>query len=78
MIGTRTRYPSLNSLALQAPMLSIVSMAVATRKLLFLQCRDAFTDFHDMLVPVMADGARGVVHCFTGNRAEAEAFNLDS
>lgn len=51
-----------------------LSMAVATRKPLFLHCRDAFIDFHDMLTPVVADGARGVVHCFTGNRAEAEAF----
>jgi TatD DNase family protein len=51
-----------------------LSMAVETRKPLFLHCRDAFTDFHDMLAPVVADGARGVVHCFTGNRAEAEAF----
>jgi len=51
-----------------------LSMAVETRKPLFLHCRDAFTDFHDMLTPVVADGARGVVHCFTGNRTEAEAF----
>ena len=51
-----------------------LSMAVETRKPLFLHCRDAFTDFHDMLTPVVADGARGVVHCFTGTRAEAEAF----
>ena len=51
-----------------------LSMAVETRKPLFLHCRDAFTDFHDMLTPVVAAGARGVVHCFTGNRAEAEAF----
>lgn len=51
-----------------------LSMAVETRKPLFLHCRDAFTDFHDMLAPVVAYGARGVVHCFTGNRAEAEAF----
>ncbi|CAN5919729.1 TatD family hydrolase [soil metagenome] len=51
-----------------------LSVAVETGKPLFLHCRDAFTDFHDMLAPVMADGARGVVHCFTGNRAEAEAF----
>ncbi|WP_051236249.1 TatD family hydrolase [Ottowia thiooxydans] len=51
-----------------------LSMAIETRKPLFLHCRDAFADFHDMLAPVVADGARGVVHCFTGNRAEAEAF----
>jgi TatD DNase family protein len=51
-----------------------LSMAVETRKPLFLHCRDAFADFHDMLAPVVAAGARGVVHCFTGNRAEAEAF----
>lgn len=51
-----------------------LSAAVETGKPLFLHCRDAFTDFHDMLAPVIADGARGVVHCFTGNRVEAEAF----
>ncbi|VTU34542.1 Deoxyribonuclease TatD [Variovorax sp. PBS-H4] len=51
-----------------------LSVAVETGKPLFLHCRDAFTDFHYMLAPVMADGARGVVHCFTGNRLEAEAF----
>jgi TatD DNase family protein len=51
-----------------------LAMAVETRKPLFLHCRDAFADFHDMLAPVVAAGARGVVHCFTGNRAEAEAF----
>lgn len=51
-----------------------LSVAVETGKPLFLHCRDAFTDFHDMLAPVIADGARGVVHCFTGNRVEAEAF----
>lgn len=51
-----------------------LSMAVQTRKPLFLHCRDAFDDFHDMLAPVVADGAHGVVHCFTGSRAEAEAF----
>ncbi|WP_296560976.1 TatD family hydrolase [Pigmentiphaga sp.] len=51
-----------------------LSVAVETGKPLFLHCRDAFIDFHDMLAPVMADEARGVVHCFTGNRAEAEAF----
>ncbi|SOE06384.1 TatD DNase family protein [Variovorax sp. YR752] len=51
-----------------------LSMALGIRKPFFLHCRDAFTDFHDMLAPVVADGARGVVHCFTGDRAEAEAF----
>ncbi|SFQ34823.1 TatD family hydrolase [Variovorax sp. 770b2] len=51
-----------------------LSMAVETRKPLFLHCRDAFADFHDMLTAVVAGGIRGVVHCFTGDRAEAEAF----
>jgi len=51
-----------------------LSVAVETGKPLFLHCRGAFTDFHDMLAPVIADGARGVGHCFTGNRVEAEAF----
>lgn len=35
-----------------------LSVAVETGKPLFLHCRDAFTDFHDMLAPVIADGAR--------------------
>lgn len=51
-----------------------LTVAEETGKPLFLHCRDAFTDFRDMLAPVMADGARGVVHCFTGTRVEAEAF----
>lgn len=51
-----------------------LAMAVETGKPLFLHCRDAFVDFHDMLVPAMAQGARGVVHCFTGDRSEVESF----
>ena len=48
--------------------------AIDTNKPLFLHCRDAFTDFHALLAPAVQAGAHGVVHCFTGNRAEAEAF----
>lgn len=51
-----------------------LTMAVETGKPLFLHCREAFVDFHAMLAPVMAQGVRGVVHCFTGDRAEAESF----
>ncbi|WP_198088662.1 TatD family hydrolase [Variovorax sp. E3] len=51
-----------------------LSAAAEIGKPLFLHCRDAFADFHDMLAPVVADGVRGVVHCFTGDHAEAQAF----
>jgi TatD DNase family protein len=44
-----------------------------TGKPLFLHCRDAFDDFHAMLKDATAQGATGVVHCFTGSAAEAEA-----
>jgi TatD DNase family protein len=43
-------------------------------KPLFLHCRDAFDDFHAMLREAAQAGAHGVVHCFTGSAAEAEAF----
>ena len=57
-----------------------LAMAVETGKPLFLHCRDAFVDFRDMLAPVVAQGARGVVHCFTGDRDQVEfllAMGLD-
>jgi len=47
--------------------------AVRCAKPLFLHCRDAFDDFHALLRDARAEGAHGVVHCFTGGAAEAEA-----
>jgi TatD DNase family protein len=47
--------------------------AVRFGKPLFLHCRDAFDDFHAMLREAHGAGAHGVVHCFTGAAAEAEA-----
>lgn len=41
---------------------------------LFLHCRDAFDDFHPMLREASRQGLHGVVHCFTGKPAEAEAY----
>lgn len=51
-----------------------IAAAVRTAKPLFLHCRDAFDDFHAMLRDAQAAGAHGVVHCFTGAAAEAEAW----
>lgn len=50
-----------------------VEAAVRTGKPLFLHCRDAFDDFHAMAREAAQAGATGVVHCFTGTAAEAEA-----
>ena len=41
---------------------------------LFLHCRDAFADFLAMVESAAKNGARGVVHCFTGTMEEAEAY----
>ncbi len=51
-----------------------IDAAVRLRKPLFLHCRDAFDDFHAMLRDAHGAGAHGVVHCFTGAAAEAEAW----
>jgi len=51
-----------------------IAAAVRLDKPLFLHCRDAFDDFRAMLRDAAAAGAHGVVHCFTGDAAEAEAF----
>jgi TatD DNase family protein len=48
--------------------------ALETGKPLFLHCRDAFDDFHDMLREAARAGAHGVVHCFTGAAREAQAY----
>lgn len=36
--------------------------------------RDTFADVHSRLKNFAARGGRGVIHCFTGTRAEGEAF----
>jgi len=51
-----------------------VEAAVSLAKPLFLHCRDAFDDFHAILREAARAGAHGVVHCFTGAAAEAEAY----
>lgn len=51
-----------------------LEIAVDLRKPLFLHCRDAFEDFHAMLRDAAAAGATGVVHCFTGDSVEAQAY----
>ncbi|MFL6699948.1 MAG: TatD family hydrolase [Vitreoscilla sp.] len=50
-----------------------IAAALRTSKPLFLHCRDAFDDFEAMLRDAATAGAHGVVHCFTGGAAEAEA-----
>jgi TatD DNase family protein len=40
----------------------------------FLHCREAHDDFIAMLTPFVAQGGRGLVHCFTGTAREAEAY----
>jgi len=40
----------------------------------FLHCRDAYDDFLAMMTPFVAQGGKGLVHCFTGNAREAEAY----
>ncbi len=50
-----------------------IGAALRTGKPLFLHCRDAFDDFQAMLRDAAGAGAHGVVHCFTGGAAEAEA-----
>ena len=51
-----------------------IAAGVRLGKPLFLHCRDAFDDFRAMLKEAAAAGAHGVVHCFTGGGAEAEAY----
>jgi TatD DNase family protein len=51
-----------------------LAAAVETKKPLFLHCRDAFEDVYTMTKEAVADGAHGVVHCFTGSTDEALAF----
>jgi len=51
-----------------------IAAALRTGKPLVLHCRDAFDDFHAMLRDAAGAGAHGVVHCFTGAAAEAEAY----
>jgi TatD DNase family protein len=49
-----------------------LALAVRHRLPLYLHCRDAFADFFNELDKSAA--RKGVVHCFTGGRAEAEAI----
>lgn len=51
-----------------------IAAAVSLDKPLFLHCRDAFEDFYAMLADAATAGARGVVHCFTGDAREAQAY----
>jgi TatD DNase family protein len=51
-----------------------IRAAISIDKPLFLHCRDAFSDFYPLMKEAVASGAHGVVHCFTGTRAEADAF----
>ena len=40
----------------------------------FMHCRGAFDDFLSMVTPFVAQGGRGIVHCFTGNTKEVLAY----
>ncbi|MNR71280.1 Tat-linked quality control protein TatD [compost metagenome] len=51
-----------------------LALALSLKKPLFLHCRDAFVDFYPMVRSACEAGARGVVHCFTGDARQAEAF----
>lgn len=48
--------------------------ALANKLPAFLHCRDAFNDFKPIIAEFVAQGGKGVVHCFTGSVAEAEAY----
>lgn len=48
--------------------------ALETGLPVFLHCREAHADFIAMLTPFVAQGGRGLVHCFTGTAREAEAY----
>lgn len=49
-----------------------VEVAIATRRPLFLHCRDAHRDFVRILDSYGTDRPPAVVHCFTGTTAEVE------
>lgn len=40
----------------------------------FMHCRSAFEDFLAMVTSFVAQGGRGIVHCFTGNTEEVLAY----
>lgn len=46
--------------------------ALSREKPVFLHCRDAFDDFYSIVRHFTNAGGQGVVHCFTGNRAELD------
>jgi TatD DNase family protein len=51
-----------------------VKLACELKLPLFLHEREAHRDFLDVMKPYHADISRAVVHCFTGTRAELEAY----
>lgn len=57
-------------LALQAQLDAALSYGMPA----FLHCRDAFDDFHSIIASFVAQGGKGIVHCFTGTVHEAIAY----
>lgn len=51
-----------------------LDLAEEVSKPLFLHCRDAFDEFVSVLDRRPALWSRSIVHCFTGNRSQAEAL----
>jgi len=51
-----------------------LEIAVATQLPVFMHERDAHADFHAILQDYRPTLSRAVVHCFTGNQAELEAY----
>ena len=68
-------FRDLSPRAVQRQVLEAHAMcALELGKPLFLHCRDAFDDLFALMADFLAAGGRGVVHCFTGTRAEMESF----
>lgn len=65
-----TNTPAAQRKAFEAQLLAAADL----KKPLYLHCRDAFKDFHEMVAPFARQGLRGVVHCFTEGPREAQAF----
>lgn len=54
-----------------------IDLATATNLPIIIHCRDAHTDCYNILIRAISDGKlsrRGVIHCFTGNWADAEKY----
>lgn len=51
-----------------------LELAKATKKPLFLHCRNAYSDFADIMRRHNSELFGGVVHSFTGNKDEAKMF----